>query len=271
MSSCCDQPAGQSAEATVKLAVTDKFSWLRVAMLARFYYPVLRKQIIAIPSMVFLCVLLLSYSQIFESDKWVIVSTMPVSFMFILSPLGLARRDCRSLSNQLPVTPLEKMAFLVLYFNVFMTILTSGGMSLSALILLPISDQPMTWLLGLFSRFEETFGMSPFNPSMLVGGCFFQYCVLYGVISAKKNRIARGIIWMLVTFVIYQFMSGIIGLIIGIVVAASESPEALANLDAMGLPEGFMPYVFRSILAVMTLGTLVMASLTYRKLKYHGF
>lgn len=271
MSNYCDECLNLGADVATEARVSDKFSWRRVALLARFYYPVLRKQIIAIPIIVFLCVLVISYAPIFDSDKWVIVSTLPVAFMFMMSPIGLARRDCRPLSNQLPVTPLEKMVFLILYFNVFMSLMSSGGMMLAALILLPVSNQPMVWLLDLYGRFADIFGMSPFNPVLWLGGCFFQYCVLYGVISAKKNRMAKGIIWMLSTFVIFQLMSGIIGLIIGIAISISDPPATLSQLDATGLPAGYMPVIFRGILIFMTLGSITMICLIYRKLKYHGF
>lgn len=272
MSSSCEISVGAKADGKVSSATADSFSWRRVGMIARFYFPVLRKQLICMPLVVFVCVVVMSYNVVFDhGSMWIVLSTLPVTLMYVLSPIALARRDCRSLGNQLPVLPSEKLAFLVLYFSVVILFVTSAGTVLSTLLLLPISDKAFMWLLSVYNDFEEMFGVSIWNPIYWPAGCFFQYCVLYGVITAKKNRMAAGFLWLLGAFVCYQLVCAIAGFVIGLSLISSYEGTDVASIGTSDISPEFMHWILRLLVSFMTVGTFVLIYLIYRRLKTHGF
>ncbi len=272
MNNSCEISDAKCGMDSKEPVVTDSFSWRRVAMIARFYYPILRKQLIAMPIAVFVCVLVSSYAiSVYESELMMLVSSLPIALMMMLAPIGLARRDCRFLSDQLPVTAMEKFVFLMLYFNFVVMLITSGGSFLSALLLMPVYSGSMTWLLNIYDTFEEMFGTSPWNPLFWPSSSMFQCFTLYGVISARKNRMAKGLIYMFASFVIYQLICGIGGIVIGFLMVGSGDVQNPSPFDVNQAIKSMMPQFFWILITLMTIGTIILACLIYRKLKYRGF
>ena len=103
------------------------FSWARVKMVAAYYYPVLKPQIIWYPIVVAVLYCLAVLCQMVD---WLApvgaVLIAPFSFMLYLAPIILARRDNRLIISMLPATAVEKIVFLTAYFFVMVPLMIFG-------------------------------------------------------------------------------------------------------------------------------------------------
>lgn len=245
----------------------DKFQWRRVGMIARFYYPILRKQIICFPILTVICTFILALSiRKEESMVILLLCSLPIAGMYYFSPIGLARKDCRMLSDQLPVTASEKLVFLLLYFCICINLLTSGVMLLSMLFIYPLFPDLLDWLIKICAEFKAEMGFSVYNPGMLPTGWFMQFCTLYGVICSKKNRMIHGILIFVGSFLAFLLLSGFGGFFIGVFYGVTHNamdPEAMKVNAALLL--------LQMTSAIGMLASMWLIWKIYKKLKYSGF
>lgn len=103
------------------------FSWARLRMVAAYYYPLIKKQMIWYPIVV---TVLYTLAYLCQMVSWLApvgaAFIGPFSFMFYWAPIIIARRDSRMITSMLPATAAEKIVFLALYFFVVIPILIYG-------------------------------------------------------------------------------------------------------------------------------------------------
>ncbi len=103
------------------------FSWARLQMVAAYYYPLIKKQMIWYPIVV---VILYTLGYLCQLVDWLapigVTFIAPFSFMFYWAPIVIARRDSRMITSMLPATAAEKIVFLALYFFVAIPVLIYG-------------------------------------------------------------------------------------------------------------------------------------------------
>lgn len=259
-------------DTAASLEYTDKpFSWRRVAMLAKYLFPGLKKQMIFLPlaaiSFTFAYVCFIQMG--FESVSLGLVTATGI--LFYLAPIGLARFDYRSTVAQLPLCAKEKMAFLILYFWVFMGIATS---LVPALILSYFSltmDKVMTGLIGI-SDFTGNNDPIILMCNVIVS-IALQTAVLYGVVTAKGSRQARGMINLAIAYgllIVLAFVGGTIGVSLDI----ASHPGPLSSYDFDNDPD-----LLKNTIKVTTITLTFFASIAlgfiivklYKRLKYSGF
>lgn len=107
------------------------FSCHRVGMVARYYYPALKTQIIFFP----LISLLAGISAVFSDYLWQFAMldgllSAAIAFMFMFAPIMFARNSSREIELTLPATYLEKATFVVLYTLICIPLMTYGPMYL---------------------------------------------------------------------------------------------------------------------------------------------
>ncbi len=169
--------------------------WSKTWMLFQYYWPGLRKQVILMPLAAVLITAGVSWylSLGFGTDN-VMLPLSAVSIMYYLAPIGLAHKNYRSTSATLPVTAGQKLTFLLLYFWIFVMLITTGVMWLTAFIMIPFSPEIWTEIQRATAGFTTTYGMSPFAPWVWPLAFFFQTIVLYAVLKAKRGRQMKGIV-----------------------------------------------------------------------------
>lgn len=246
----------------------DSFQWRRVWMLAKFYYPILHKQIIMMPIVAAISTFVIAFTlENEQSPMFLTLCSFPTAFMYYFAPIGLARKDSRPISNQLPVTAGEKFVFLMIYFIPVVYLLTSGAMFLSALLFFPLNSKAFEFVSNLFETFDREFGFSPWTAILLTQMIFLQSCVLYGVVTSKKNRMLKGIVNGVAGFLFFLLLCGFGGFLIGLIHSISYE----ANIDGQAFQrEVTIKLITYTGLICGVLSTWLLIKL-YKKLKYCGF
>lgn len=190
------------------LALGDGFSWRRVAMLWRYVYPGLRWQVIWYPVVALFCSAVYVMAMFVGTTSYNIAASMGMvlTMMTYLAPLSLAGRDFRSTIGLLPVMASEKLVFLLLYFCGYILLVTSGISVLATYMsrwLFPEVQENVMYILSSFK------GLA--SPITLLGCTIMSMalilCTLYGVLSARTNRIGKGILFAVIGFVVYCLVS----------------------------------------------------------------
>lgn len=189
------------------------FSCRRVGMVARYYYPALKTQIITFP----LISLLAGVSAVFSDTVWQFsmldgLLNTAIAFMFIFAPIMFARNSSRELELTLPATYLEKAAFVLLYTLICIPLLSYGPMYLMKwllLIVFNLSSSANEVEETLKNLMDDSYGLEMFTNAVPLITCLFvvMYC--------KKSRTGKGILWSILSNVAL----GMVGLCFGIFMA----------------------------------------------------
>lgn len=244
----------------------NSFSWARTRLVARYYYPNLRWQVIAYPA-AGLAIGLLNY--LLYSTEWGFLVAALVSIisgaLVYFGPLIFIRRSNRVVETMLPATGAEKSTFLIPYCIIFLPLCVYG---LSAAVYYTLS--------ALFGEpaFMEQFSQMTMNMLHNAVYAVFQTCqslvgpatCMFCVFALRRNRM-MAIFWTILSSV----GLGIIGAIFGFVWAfrndisstiVESGPDAIAEnlvttmLEPMVLVLGFVCLIYVGI----------MVWLTYRKI-----
>lgn len=199
--------------------VSDKFSWHRVGMVARFYYPQLRLPLMLYPTVAFaigvICTMLNT------SETGTVFSgllSLLTSGMFYLFPLFLCRGASPAVETMLPATPNEKLTFYVILCVIVNPILVMVPLILGQNITEPfitvdptaIAIQQSTW-----KFFADTYGISMLQSLAPMVTCMFV------VITCWHNRIGKAIGFTVLTILVLSIIGGVYG----IYMALSETFE----------------------------------------------
>lgn len=245
---------------------TDKFQWKRVGMIFSLYYPMIKWQMIWYP------MLSLAVAGLMALGKYTGHLSVPTTFGSLLisvayyfAPISLTRRDYRQVSNILPVTAAEKLAFLIVYFYIFTYVML---------------NVPCVVLQHLFPDYVPCYMMAnPTLPDIKVGVigyvCGFMSAFstmsvcLWALTSIKTSRAAA----IIGAWFGFNFLLGLVGGIVGAVYAINHI-EMIKNLES---PEGaqvmtdMLKMVFYTAIPLSLVLVSIFTTLLYNKLKTRGF
>lgn len=237
----------------------------RLALVARFYFPRLKKQIIAYPIISLLLgsgtiVSILSGSEILLMLA-LIIDVFLISVMIEYGPLAFAFRSCPEIETGLPATAGQQSLFIIAY--------TFIGIPL--MILLPITLVEIGLIdTGLVSNnitdeLKEIERVLSGKLGFLTIACgLLQYLVpmavcLYAVMRHTRKRLLHGIIWTLVANVMFA----IFGFIVGAISAFKSGFEDGWN-GVEANPDNVVPGLTANILSMMDcLGVILIICLIF--------
>lgn len=212
---------------------TDRFSWKRVAMVGRYYYPTLRLQIILYP-LISLAVGIATYSTKLWHYSALIeafygILSVALSFTYYWAPTVFSRSNGRAIEVMLPARSSEKSTFIVLYTIVGIsalvylpqflcyiafTLISGDSSILSAYDMLHLTTGERI-AAGLFSALQS---LAPICTCLLA------------VFAYKKSRVAMGILWSIVSLI----GLALVAMIYTIIYIASNGVERFSNIALGG-------------------------------------
>lgn len=241
-----------------ELQADDRFSWSRVAMIFRYYYPQLRIQFIVYP----LISLIAGIATILSDYHTLIILFAGLlgtiqSFMFCWSPCALTRSP-RDLEVGLPALESEKATFILLYFLVGIPLLTY----LPQWILLWIFGNPlMVMSSNMFGAGELSVNFLTIFSSLVESYVPLVTC-LFVVLVARKSRVLKGVLWSVVSLV----MIGMCSAVFGIVYAVNNIDMAGDSIDG-SFVGGMVNNLVLIIGTISLVYSVVMIYLSYRAIR----
>ena len=252
------------------------FSWERLSMVARYYYPALKAQIILYP-LVAIGLAVIQYA-LSRHEVGVLFSGMlstVLNFMIYLAPCIFVRRGDRFIETLLPATGVEKSLFIISYCLIFIPLVTLGLDAAVPQLLStvwPIPDDAAAFATEL-NRAKAVMG----------GGAWVQLAqeyiplstCMFCVMALKHNRMTMSIVWTIVSLVSLTVAGGILGIVVAVSEGFREgmidgmAGPAPANIDgdalAMHIISQLKGYLY--ILSGISVAyTMLMTWLTYRKI-----
>lgn len=250
------------------------FSWERLSMVARYYYPALKAQIILYP-LVAIGLAVIQYA-LSRHEVGVLFGGMlstVLNFMIYLAPCIFVRRGDRFIETLLPATGAEKSLFIISYCLIFIPLVTLGMNAAVPQLLStvwPIPDDVAAFATEL-NQAKAVMGGSLWaqiaQEYIPLSTCMF--CVM----ALKHNRMTMSIVWTIVSLVAIS----VAGAVLGIVIALSEGfrqgvadgMAAASPMDgealAMAILSKLKGYLY-TISGIAAAYTMLMTWLTYRKI-----
>lgn len=256
-------------------AASDRFSWKRVAEVARYFSTVTNRQLLvyAIISAIFAVLLLLPLDGVAQAGIFTLeFSVLPI--MFQLAPIAFAKSgDTRVVDRMLPAKASEKFTFYILYLLVAVPI---------AVYVLP---EGAMWLYGKIPAIHTDammgvknmhFGNPPIVICMnILAAVAGSMTCLFVTLYARHSRIIKAVIS---TFAV-QFTVGILGAVYGMYAVFQAgfndgldgkmmSPEQQQDFAHKIISDFSQatPYMV-SIISLLAVYTGLMLWLTYRTLR----
>lgn len=189
--------------------VSDKFSWHRVGMVARFYYPQLRLPLMLYPTVAFAIGMICA--MLYTTETGTVFSgllSLLTNGMFYLFPLFLCRGASPVIETMLPATPNEKLTFYVILCLIVNPILVLAppflGQAIAEIFITvdptAIAIQQSTW-----KFFADTYGTSMLQSLAPMVTCMFV------VITCRHNRIGKAIGFTVLTIMVLSIIGGVYG------------------------------------------------------------
>lgn len=246
--------------------ISDNFSWRRVGMLFRYWFPRFDYRIWIFPVVVLACGLLsLCFSLQENSPEGVTILSMAY-YAIILGPLVFAGRRAPEIRATLPVKTSELYVFLLIVSLVIIPLVVSSLSELFAYCC-GVNLTSEKFYRTAFAESEQL-GLK-FNFVVMAIYSVLTYVVatvicLWGVVSAKNNPVGKS----LLALVIGYFITGLTWGIFGAAVAISNFEEVSdADPEMMGTVVGSIidigMYVMMPVLAITL---IVFLRLIYRAL-----
>ena len=246
--------------------ISDNFSWRRVGMLFRYWFPRFDYRIWIFPVVVLACGLLsLCFSLQENSPEGVTILSMAY-YAIILGPLVFAGRRAPEIRATLPVKTSELYVFLLIVSLVIIPLVVSSLSELFAYCC-GVNLTSEKFYRTAFAESEQL-GLK-FNFVVMAVYSVLTYVVatvicLWGVVSAKNNPVGKS----LLALVIGYFITGLSWGIFGAAVAISNFEEVSdADPEMMGTVVGSIidigMYVMMPVLAITL---IVFLRLIYRAL-----
>ena len=230
----------------------NRFSWRRVGMVGRFYYPRLKWQLIAYPIASICLTLLISTLIKLELPA---LATAPfstaLSFIVYLGPLFFTAKAAREVETTLPATAGEKATFMILYSLVVIPLLTWIPQYTVQLLMfgqiIP-TDEILKHTMPANANIDTAsimqFAIKSIPANVLIYFAVILTC-LYAVVSVKRNRIVMSIVFCIVyqiavsivTVIYFIFKIINSGFIQKIAEGKTTTPDAVADETIMLLTE----------------------------------
>ncbi len=194
----------------------DRFSFGRFAMVARYYWPTVRMQVILYPAISLAAGILISLCRN-NGDMALILTgllSMPLSLLLNFGPLVFAVKSNQEIEAMIPARTSEKTTFLLLYNLVVMPFLILFPKFLVTYIFFPdfamtlANDQEAQEVLRDILA-DNTFFMQAISMcSTLMPVAVCTFCVFF----FRKRRVLYSIIWTIVSIMV----PAIAGIVFGI-------------------------------------------------------
>ena len=258
----------------------NSFSWHRVGMVGRFYYPRLKWQIIFYP----IVALFLSFCMmLFIKIKMPYLTLVPFSYalgmMFYLGPLIFINKSSREIETTLPATDAEKTTFMVLYSPIAIPLLALVPQYLMQYIMfgsLDISEQILDMAIPKDSGINPSMftGMAAKNffPNLMSGFAMVLIC-LCTVVTLKRQRIMMSVVFEFVTITVVGLIGCIWAIYImfntnffGKIMETYPNQEAARDITNEFIVKS-MPGVTWAICAAAIVGIAILIPMTYRGIK----
>lgn len=250
----------------------DQFSWRRMLSVGYMYRDSIR---IHIPLTIAISVLsscLILFAGSYEAKKTLLIlgnSIMGLALYF--NPLVFARHD-DSLMRQLPVKPIEKWTFYMLYCLVFIPIIIQGiWYGLSAIFS----------FFGKGISIEDMFEMGMKMSGSTIGDCdylspgsilfigtiqsaFYVLIMLYIVLKGGRHKVLKAILCYVIVILITGLVSGIAGFVIA-VKDAFDNPDMAKEDLASSIIDQLMPLMY-ALSGVYLIASAILARKSYNLL-----
>lgn len=178
------------------------FSWKRMLMAGRFYWPDLKRQILWYP-IITVALSLLMFLLPGNKMAAIMLSTFgtAIQAMFIFAPTAIATRDQRITASILPVSARERFTFLTLYFLVAVPAVVFGLQALTGYICHFINpDAALTQLQHQATSIAGDIGSHWYSSfKTWVAGAL----CLWGVLYYRENRILKSVLTTIALGVMY--------------------------------------------------------------------
>ncbi len=252
------------------------FSWRRVGMVVKYYYPTLRKQMIWYPAVAAGLCLIVSLLQLFGDT--VANSSMgllgAMSFMFYFAPVVLCRYESRLTTTLLPVTAAEKMVVLMVYFFVVIPLLLFG-VEYAYAGLLHFTVPEMAFLDRAFAQYDaleieiERKGLFMLSSAFL--SILPTMLCLWGVTYYRQNRTLKALLTSCGVYLATSVAAGVGGMLLAF---KRGFDDGVAGLAPAASEKAFVHEMTESMLAVFNVSgyvamaaSIVMAYLIYKEIK----
>lgn len=194
---------------TLAIPASDRFDWRRVALLGRYYWPNIRRQLVIYA--VSLAVLDLCYA-LSQHSQWFtvlgVLGSLIAPYLFYLTPFAFVRDRDLTLSTMLPATAGERATFIFGYSMVLMPLFMAAVVALSSLVFWPISNT--FWDFGASVLRSDTHGMS---WGWMVPTAYFPMCAtLLVLLVTRKAHIIKGLIAAFAANIFQAVLMGCIAL-----------------------------------------------------------
>lgn len=214
------------------LAKTDRTSWSRIAMVARFYMPFIGKKLIIFPAFSLLCGILLIFAKEYltpiQFEFYFSFCGLMITILACLGAMPLGKVEGVEVETMLPALNCEKLIFYFLYTFLVMPLL----------VILPFDIIANLCLGAEFDMdfFAQTFfdGAEPSNwPLIKLTGYLGLYCMaascLWGILAHRNQRSLWGLIYCVVFYLGSMFISALMGFFIGFHAALTGNMPVVDN------------------------------------------
>jgi hypothetical protein len=177
------------------------FSWRRMLMTGRFYWPTLKLQVICYPLIILILSILvhsINGERLLKPFATGLFSTLQTA-MFVFAPLALIARDRRTMAALLPIPAREQTLFMLLYFLVAVPAVIFGISELVRLICQAI-DPATTLSLETFSNGTS---LNSTGSNICTTPWLFASLCLLCVTSLRHNTMMKSILITVGAFIAY--------------------------------------------------------------------
>lgn len=248
------------------------FSWERVWMVAKYYYPTLCPQIkwypIAAAGLTLIVGLLQLAGGVVADASTGIIGAL--SFMFYWAPLVLCRYESRLTTTLLPVTAAEKAVVLFGYFFIVVPILLFGV----EYAILGVFHYIMPEM-SFIDRVLAEYGDKQIELRFMAKSLWIFFSVLpvmlclWGVVHFRQNRTLKAILTSGGAYLGTSFLSAF-GVMLMAFMKGFEDGRSGRGFDKSGFHDyvmGSMENMFIVIGAIALVAVVVMAIRTYKEIK----
>ncbi|MDE6485496.1 MAG: hypothetical protein K2L14_08910 [Duncaniella sp.] len=262
----------------------NSFSWERMSLLARYYMPAIKKQLLIylIIITVYFIAGVLSQMPYWFSGMFMMVwgiCQFGFAYMFYLAPLAFSRYDDEALNTLIPARGDEKALFVIVYSLVLVPVFIVVVTSVFALIAHLIPDYEIDLLSnGFDNNAIESMAWDDLFPGWslwlykLTGYFWMTGIVLYVVTISRNNKILKSILATIVVPMISGIIAGIIGLVYLIYNQTTrefferiKDDEAVDNALSSGIMSEITTWLM-SYQSIMVVIGIICVVLTWRKI-----
>lgn len=240
-------------------------------MLCKLYWPGVSRGVLWYPIIVFMLTFV-SAAIAHGFGSWpMVMYSVPISVMFVCSPIIFTRRDYQSVSAQLPVTASEKLGFLLMVCWILMPALIFLSATVGEWVASAIFGQDIKSAIEAVAK-----GISNWRT---VSGFIQIYCILtialYYNVTRRKNRAGATLVSAFVAYISFMVIAGIVMFSIGLYMgfqAAANAPEP--DFDALftsTLIDNMIRYWDVAAISLFAIVALVYLKKLYTHLRNHGF